>query len=215
MYEYGIKYFVFDNINEYEKIKKLAPKAKKILRVFLNDIIPDTISFGMRYSDFKKYIATGQLDTKQVDGLTFYLSDNKNTENLYMVLQEVERFFAVLGSNKLLNIGGNYRLQSEVPSDFYIKLNSELNRLRKKYNTTVYAEPGRSVVKKAGTLLTKVIYFDNEKKYVYIDAGVPTGISYKPPIINNINQNDYKDRCEKGNEERTGGKIPQHRKLIP
>lgn len=53
---------------------------------------------------------------------------------------------------------------------------------------SLYAEPGRSVVKNAGSLITTVECVKNMDKvtYVYIDAGIPTGISYGPQVIQRI-----------------------------
>ena len=196
MYKYGIRYFVFDSINEYEKLLKFAPKAKKILRVFLNDLFPDTIEFGMKYTDFLLHIKNQSVNLNYVDGVTFYLSDNKNIDKLCSTLQEVENFLLIIGKNKIVNIGGNYRLSEEVNQDFYNRLTLKLDYLREKYNAIIYAEPGRSVVKKAGSLVCKVIYVNKEKNYVYIDAGVPTGISYKPSFITNLTNIDNEICCE-------------------
>ena len=54
---------------------------------------------------------------------------------------------------------------------------------------TVYAEPGRTVVKSAGMIFTKVISIRKKlnKNEVYIDAGIPSGILYPPRKVGLFN----------------------------
>lgn len=190
MYALGIRYFVFDNASEYKKIKRYAPNALKILRIYLNDFLPDTIEYGMTFIEFQNLVANHDIESKDIDGLTFYISGNKDVNNVLLALSESEKYYNVIGNNKILNIGGNYRLPEEIDRNYYTKLNEKIESLKSKYKLTVYAEPGRSVVKKAGKLVCKVIYVNYNKKYVYIDAGVPTGISYAPPIIHNLSNDN-------------------------
>lgn len=193
LYNDGITYFVFDNLEEHNKLIKLAPNAKKILRVWINDLAPKTIEYGATVSEIVNWIEHKVIDKNNIDGITFYLSKNKDYKLLFLVLDRCATIFNIIGNKKILNIGGNYRLPSEVGIDFYNKLNKKIDEFKKKYECVVFAEPGRSIVKSSGKLFTRVIGTKqkNEYIYVYIDAGEPTGISYPPKNI----RVDNKIRC--------------------
>src|SRR6056297_3596458 len=55
VYNYGCRYFVFDCVEELEKIKSYAPDSVKILRIYTNDIVKNNIPFGMDINSFNKY----------------------------------------------------------------------------------------------------------------------------------------------------------------
>lgn len=186
LYENGIGYFVFDNLDEFSKIKKLAPKSLKILRINLTNSIPDTIRFGMDYQDFVSLLSAGALNAQEVDGITFYLTKNRDTKRLELALNLAEQFLRLLKKPAILNIGGNYRLPDELNDDYYSVLQNQLFRLKQQFDCIVYAEPGRSIVKSAGCLVCQVIGYKPKEGFVYLDAGLPSGISYKPNRILNM-----------------------------
>lgn len=185
LYTDGVRYFVFDNVNEYNKLKKYAPESKKIVRIDITDIATDTIEYGMPLegllNSFDDLI-------KDIDGVTFFLSHNHHIDVLLGVLDRCDIILEHIGVNKIVNIGGNYRLPCDLQSDFYDILNERLRDLREKHACTIYSEPGRSVVKNAGSLIITVECVKNMDKvtYVYIEAGIPTGISYGLQVIQRI-----------------------------
>lgn len=182
LYSHGVNYFVFDSLPEYYKIKKIAPNSKKIMRLYINDIADYTIEFGMKIEELTNELKKTDFE---VDGVTFYLSKNKNISYLKRVLNRCQDALSLIGHNKILNIGGNYRLPHEVSEDYYHELNTILHELKNKTKCIIYAEPGRSIVKSAGQLITTVIAVkkNSDTTYVYIDGGLPTGISYAPTNI--------------------------------
>ena len=182
LYNYGLRYFVFDIEEEFHKLKRLAPGAKPILRIDITDIATNTICYGMTYSEFSEAKRKGI----ETNGVTFYIAKNKNINIVLEVLDLAEQFMKPMKNDLILNIGGNYRLTDEVSDDYYVLLNERLISLKKKYNCTIYVEPGRSVIRSAGSLVTSVIGVKQGKNYVYIDAGEPTGISYYPDNIINL-----------------------------
>ena len=196
MYRYGIRYFVFDTEYEYLKLRRLASDAKLILRIDITDIAEKTIEFGMAYENFAEALQKGTLRSEHIDGITFYISKNKDADKIIKALEYSEHFLKHLNKKSILNIGGNYRLPTEVSSDFYERLNRKLSSLKEKYGCILFAEPGRSVVKSAGKLITSVIGVKRDKKYVYIDAGIPTGISYCPNEIVNLTRQEETEPIE-------------------
>lgn len=194
LYEYGCKYFVFDCIEELEKIKKNAPESIKILRIYINDIIKNNIPFGMELHDVDRNIQKNSDFKEYIDGITFYLRKNYNYDNLEKVLDKCEEIFKKLENDRVryLNIGGNYRPEMQAEVLFYENLNDRLLSLVDSYNLKLIAEVGRSVVKFSGKLYTRVELIKSRGEYseIFIDAGLPTGISYAPKKINVVNRVD-------------------------
>lgn len=189
LYLYGCRYFVFDTIDELIKLCQYAPNSKKILRLYIGDILDNSIGYGMRIECIKSLVDNNSSYLDIIDGVTFYVSKNKNISNLIRVFDRVDYILSLLSwENKILNIGGNYRLLDEVPAEFYVQLNNRLTILAKKYNLRILAEPGHGIIKNAGTLITKVVLTkkqDNEV-HVFIDAGTPTGIHFEPDEVRKI-----------------------------
>jgi ornithine decarboxylase len=198
MYDNGVNYFVFDTISEYYKLVSHAVNAKKILRIFINDIQPCTLEFGANIDVLKSWMSSKLINPRNIDGITFYLSKNKDIEILLKVLDHCEHYLNIIGMNKILNIGGNYRVEDIYITKYYPFLRNKIKDLKEKYNCTIYAEPGRSVVKSSGSLFTSVVNTKKRDfcKYLYLDAGHPTGISYSPESISVINKNKENSICK-------------------
>ncbi len=195
LYKEGCKYFVFDCWDEYDKLERLAPNASKIVRINVKDLSPDTIDYGMTEKEFyEKYNS----DTK-VDGITFYNIPNLSIRNIILILERCERLLSSLTmSQKILNIGGNYRFETDLEPGFYKQLNEKITSMKNKISgLTVYAEPGRTVVKSAGMMFTRVISIRKnlDKHEVFIDAGIPSGILYPPRKVGLFNTHRVPQPC--------------------
>ena len=177
MYEHGCRYFVFDMIPELKKIITLAPDSKKILRINICDLIPESIDFGMAYKEILRILNDGRI-VACIDGLSFHISNNVDVKKMELVLDRVEKLFLIMPKRPyILNIGGGYRLYAE--NTFYEVLNQRLGSLRNRYSLDIIAEPGNAIVNSAGTVITSVIGVRNRQgnQYdLYVDAGKPTGI---------------------------------------
>lgn len=180
-----IKYFVFDMLPEFNKLKREAPFAKKILRLDITEFSPHTIAFGAQLEQVIYWLNEEIIQPDEIDGVTFYLAKNKQIEVLEKILFSIEDLLLRLPRGRIINMGGNFRLPSELDEGFYPRLRKTMFQLRKRYNAVFFAEPGRSVVKNAGRLFSTVIAVKEKKDstWVYIDAGVPTGISYAPDSV--------------------------------
>ncbi|MCI9621930.1 MAG: hypothetical protein HFI23_01150 [Lachnospiraceae bacterium] len=188
LYEGGCQYFVFDCWEEYEKLKRLAPNALKIVRIDIRDLSHDTIDYGMTEKEFYEKYNSG---ITKVDGVTFYNIPNLSIEQLKAILERCQYLLSSINEpQKVLNIGGNYRFESDLQPDFYKQLHKKISSMKSKISgLTVYAEPGRTVVKSAGMIFTKVISIRKKlnKNEVYIDAGIPSGILYPPRKVGLFN----------------------------
>ena len=181
----GCGYFVFDTYSEFRKIKDLAPYSKKIVRIDITGVVSDTIPFGMSVAELRRLIDSGCVDANEINGVTFYISANNDLSKVLSALGMVESVVRMLPRGMIVNLGGNYRLPEEVDAMYYVGLRKKMAELRVRFGCVFYAEPGRSVVKSACSLLSQVVCVKDRGDccWVYLDAGVPTGISYKPPRI--------------------------------
>lgn len=177
LYGKGCRYFVFDLISELMKIKRIAPESKKILRININDLVPESIDFGMGYDIILANLKYEEFKSS-IDGLSFHISNNIDSSKLNVVLDRIDQLLSMMPQRHyILNIGGGYRLNAA--EDFYNVLNWRISKLKSKYNLEIYAEPGNSIVNSAGVVRTSVVGVRQRKENqydLYIDAGKPTGI---------------------------------------
>lgn len=198
LYSKGCRYFVFDMMSEYKKICKYTKDVARVLRVYINDLIPDSLEFGMPLREIEEYISNGILSQENIEGISFHISNNVKIENFNLVWERIGYIFEILNLNNsktfILNIGGGYRNYAE--DDFFINLKEKIDDIKNKYpNIILFAEPGNTVVNESGTLLSTVVgirardgFFD-----IYMDAGKPTGLKTDnkrmPSYINVTNKN--------------------------
>lgn len=184
MYNNHCKYFVFDSWNEFYKLNNFAPDALKILRIKITDISETAIDYGMTEKEFYNIFDPFSM---KVDGVTFYNIPNISKKQLSDILKRCSDILAHLRQRpRILNIGGNYRFESDLEPGFYDGLKQILSTLKKDMeDLVVYAEPGRTIVKSAGQIVTKVISVRQQPDVyeIFLDAGIPSGILYPPTRI--------------------------------
>jgi len=173
-YSHGIKYFVFDNLDELTKIKNVVKDPDLILRIFVSDLSENMgIDFGATIQDVKFMTKKVKSLLQQIKGLTFY-GDIRPA--ILRCLEIKNLFFPDL---QLINIGGGFQIQDKYNDYKYFK---EINEFMKKINQDTgidfYVEPGFYIVNNSGYLITKVLSsgYKNDKYYVYLDAGKPSGL---------------------------------------
>lgn len=179
LYQAGCRYFVFDDIRELEKLNRLAPHAKKVLRLYVTDLAPLNIGYGMPVDEIRKNQKENGI-LEHIDGISFHISQNTQIDIMEKVLDRVEALLEQIntkaGSPFILNIGGSYSL--EPPEGYYETLVKRLKDLQEKYQLKLLAEPGNAVVNSAGQLIAKVIMIKKQEVFydVYIDGGEPCGM---------------------------------------
>lgn len=196
-YKNGCRYYVFDDIRELYKLEQYAPTAKKILRIKISDIIPSSIIYGMSVHEIEQYIEELK---KSIDGVSFNISYNNNISSVQMVCDRLDKIMELLvceEKNYIVNIGGGY--EKGISDKFYKEYNALINNLKKKYNCTFYAEPGKILVQSAGAFYAKVISIKRlcNKNIVYMNGGLANGVGYSTFLgdIENCSRN-HKEKNE-------------------
>src|SRR4051794_7481710 len=178
--EQGIGHIVVDSFDEIDRLERLAPGQKVLLRV-TPGIEPDTHAairtgqvdskFGFQIDDLPR--ALDRISTLDVRGLHAHIGSQ------IFDLDPLERIAEVLtslGDYPLLNLGGGlaiaYTSEEEPPEiDQYV----EALLARAPEGVTVLCEPGRSLVGNAGvTLYTvgTVKEVPGVRTYVAVDGGM-------------------------------------------
>ncbi|MFC2146188.1 hypothetical protein ACFLRT_02375 [Acidobacteriota bacterium] len=188
LFSKGCNYFVFEDIRELEKLQKFAPGAQKILRVYISDIAPDSIGFGMNVEMINYYKDSLPWFLSAIEGITFHISNNDNIDVCIRTLERIEKLLLQMSGNKIkiLNIGGSYQLTA--PNFFFEILNEKLERIKKVYNLRVICEPGAAIVHTAGKVITEVVLVKDQDGFfdVFIDTGIPSGLNTRRPGSVNI-----------------------------
>jgi len=178
MYDNGCNYFVFDTISELSKIVYHAPRAKKILRIRISDILSHCIDFGMSYDEIMCRLTSCSHLAESTDGISFHISNNVVVNEFNNVIERIDVILKAFNKrNMILNIGGGYRINAE--ESFFDNLNNKIRCLVNKYAITVIAEPGNTIVNSSGRIITTVVGVKKREagRYdLYIDAGKPSGI---------------------------------------
>lgn len=193
IYGLGGRYFVFDDMRELVKLEQEAPLADKILRIYISDLNPRNIGYGMMMEEMNKNIRNNQL-LERMNGVSFHFTENVNIENEFIILDRIEKILkklvAIGKKGMILNIGGSYRLWAS--QEYFKQLRMRLHYLVDEYEVKLLAEPGLAIVNSAGSFRTKVIM---TKEYgvftdVYIDGGAPNGIKDAPKGVINLSNCD-------------------------
>src|SRR3954447_19588541 len=178
--EQGIGHIVVDSFDEIDRLERLAPGQKVLLRV-TPGIEPDTHAairtgqvdskFGFQIDDLPR--ALDRISTLDVRGLHAHIGSQIFDLD---PLERIAEVLASLGDYPLLNLGGGlaiaYTSDEEPPEiDQYV----EALLARAPEGVTVLCEPGRSLVGNAGvTLYTvgTVKEVPGVRTYVAVDGGM-------------------------------------------
>jgi ornithine decarboxylase len=206
LYNTGCNYFVFDSIDEFKKILHYAPKAKKILRIYISDLDKESFQYGMTLEEVHECIRDIPGFFEMVGGVTFHISRNYRSSLITKIFDRVESILNEFNSEnvKILNIGGGYRY--DLPAHlahkydlnmFYKILNARLEQIKKNYNVILYAEPGRAVVESCGSLLAKIILVKkrNDSLDIYVDLNIGKLPGAHPSQINVVSNNNKNKEC--------------------
>ena len=189
LYSGGCRYFVFDSPATFRNLEDHAPTAAKVLRLNLSHVSPDAIEFGATTEEIHAWVDAKEIEPMKVAGLAFDLRRNVQAAPVLAALRLCEGLLPLFPNARLLNIGGNYRLSWEVGSSYYAELLRELDRIREERQLAIFVEIGRSVVKHAGSLFSRIILAKRRSGHVdvYLDAGVPSGVTHSPTFVRRAN----------------------------
>ena len=189
MYRFGVRRFVFDSVTEAEKIARWAPGSDVMVRLTVENLEsswPLTDKFGIEPKQAAKLLIQSRDLGLNPVGITFHVgSQCEGTSSWHAALDRaanVWHYVAQDGLNlEILNIGGGFPAYHgvDVPSIETI-YGIVFKRVAELFppNLVLEAEPGRSLVADAGTLVASVLGKAERKQenWLYLDIGVFNGL---------------------------------------
>jgi len=150
---------------------------------------------GTTLTDFQKALKKNPDALNGIDGLHFHVMCEQNSDTLERVLDHVEeKFGKYMNQMKWINFGGGHHItRSDYDIELLIKC---INRIKDKYNVTVYLEPGEAVALNTGYLIASVM--DIKGMTAIIDASAACHMPdvlempYRPEIIDANKPNEKK-----------------------
>lgn len=190
----GCNTFTYDTIEQLHRIKKCCgEKINKVLRIRINDLVKDSIGFGMDVKSIHK----DSESILEADGLSFHISDHSNMASTIEAIQRLESLLKYNPKIKIFNIGGSYSLEGDETE--YLNLRKYIQELKNRLNIEVLCEPGSAIVNTAVDALSKCIMVTEQDGFldVFLDGGIPSGMTRRPKEITNLSfaQNTTKYIC--------------------
>lgn len=220
-YHYGVRYFVFDCREELSKLQKHAAKAKKVMRLYISDLDPESCRWGITIDELGT--AFNAADIQEIDGLAIHISRNYQTRLIGNIFDRIEKALSLLNNNKklIVNIGGGFyhslpkHLSVKYNLDeFYLLLNQRIRNIITNYDVTVYCEPGRVIVDTACDIHTKVEHSSkrNGINYIAVDLNLYKLGTLPKKIF--LHDNQHEKRCIYDENKYGMGYSPEYYRFI-
>ncbi len=159
-------HIVFNSINQLRKFGAKAKQAGKSIGLRINPEcstqegheIYDPCAEGSRLGVTRKMWDSEMTDelVKSLEGLHFHTLCEQDADALEITMKAVEEKFGdVLAGMKWLNMGGGHHITREGYD--LSRLEKIIVSAQKKWNVTVYLEPGEAVALNAGYLVSRVL----------------------------------------------------------
>lgn len=188
-FSYGIDVFAFDSKLEVQKLSMLAPGAKVVARLAVDNEgseWPLVRKFGVTNEEAIKLMVLAKECGLKPAGLTFHVGSQnlkaatwlRALERAWVVWIELKRLGIYLD---FINVGGGFpvRYLKRVPSVGNIA-NAIMTQKKKLFGSDVqlYIEPGRCLVGEAGVLVSSVVNraARDGEEWLYLDTGVYHGL---------------------------------------
>jgi len=167
--EAGVRWLVFDNKAEIDKIKSLYPEAELLLRIQTDDSLaqcPLSNKFGAGMDDVDTLLAHAKVCGMKVVGVSFHVGNGCTQHGPFLSALEHARLAFDAASKygyqlTLLDIGGGFPGWDEEGSatfaDHARDIRSALDQWFPSSEVRVIAEPGRFFVAAAQAILARVI----------------------------------------------------------
>jgi len=196
----GCSHFVFDTLAELERIRRVSPNARAILRVLISDVDKESFPLGMDLDDLRSALADGSIDRTRIDGVTFHISRNYRLQTLQRVLERFRHVIELLSPERplVVNIGGGYRhelpfhLAQKFELDAYYEfLDTWLAETAARHPCVFYCEPGRGIVEPAGSIECDVVLVRQRPEIfeAFLDANIGKPPGGHPSRIDVIHAN--------------------------
>ncbi len=184
-YNVGVETFVFDNDSEIQKLARYAPGADVMVRVYTdndNAIYKQSAKFGCPPNQANRILNKAKKLGLNPVGVAFNAgSHTLNSDDYLAAIKLCKKIFKEAAKDGIklteLDIGGGYPPLTD-PKTNSIKILKEVNEALEKHfpasgGVHVIAEPGRFLVKNAGTLITRVVGKSKRNGVIwyYLDDG--------------------------------------------
>lgn len=168
-YKAGVRWFVYDNVAEAEKIKALTPDVNLLLRMAVSvssSVINLSAKFGASVDEAVEMLSAAKKLGLNVRGISFHVGSQCTQPGDYVAaLREIRGVWdaaSSLGMDlEVLDIGGGfpapYRVDAPSIEAFCATVSSGLSEHFGDLPIRLIAEPGRGLCAESTTLITKVI----------------------------------------------------------
>ena len=207
------EHVVFNSFRQVEKFANIIKSNKHQIGLRINpeystqthaiyDPCSPTSRLGVRFAEFVDFAKKRPELIELIDGLHMHTLCEQNSDALELTVEVFEsKFGRWLDKFKWINLGGGQLITRE---DYDLeRLKKIINHLQKKYNLTVYLEPGEAVALNAGFLVSTIMEIQKQidgVSNVIIDASaachMPDVIEmpYRPDIIGDVANGKYRYR---------------------
>ena len=174
----GIKYFVVDSIEEYEKILSISTNVKIIIRLnvlqMLNkDISPAHNKWGLSLKEAREILIKQNKEYSAVIGISFYIAAEAEYKDCFEnVLNTISSNYKGFNIN-ILNIGGG------ISVEHLEDLKEILAKTQKSIGAkNIFIEPGRYLLNPCIDLIVSIVAIKvvNHNRLIFIDAGIYNGL---------------------------------------
>ncbi|MBT5954828.1 carboxynorspermidine decarboxylase [bacterium] len=195
-------HIVMNSFAQWKRLKHLASLSETLkigIRVNphyseVKNTMYNPCSLSSRFGVSSETLNSENLDG--ISGLHFHALCQQPFEVLERVWSEIEsKFEQALYQLSWVNLGGGHYLTH--PDYDIKKLITFVNKIQKKYNISVYMEPGEAVVYKSGFLVTSVLDLgDSNPSYAIVDVSASAHMPdilempYRPTILNECSESN-------------------------
>lgn len=198
-----IKYFVFEDMHEYEKLNIYASSNKKVMRLYISDIDKESAPWGIKIDDLEDIVFRDKNFFHKIDGLCFHIARNYQVRKMERVFERIEQVLPCFeGRNVIVNLGGGMR--GELPphlalkyklEQYYERVNEQIFKLKDRYHVDFYCEPGRGVIQLACHIVTEIELATRREGMdaVFIDLNIGIPVGAHPYRITVIHENEEEE----------------------
>ncbi len=210
-YEYGVRDFAFDSLDEVKKLAKYAPGANAYLRIRVSDYgskFPLSGKFGVDPLHAVAYVDVAVEAGLNVNGLAFHVGSQSENPQVWASAFEtcgqlIERLARVGVNIEFVNMGGGL---PAVYTEKIVSLKQSTNIIKKAIHrhipehVRILAEPGRFISADSAVIAATVIAREHRgsSEWLFLDMGVFQGLmepleisSWRYPVFTN-----YGDKAE-------------------
>ncbi|MEN4010566.1 MAG: type III PLP-dependent enzyme [Bellilinea sp.] len=188
-YRFGVRVFAFDSALELEKLSRLAPGARLMARIAVDNEgshWPLERKFGVLPQQAAELIRQAAGLGLHPLGLTFHVgSQNRDPLSWVRALERLHPLWQTLREEgialRAINTGGGFPVEFDQPVPTVEQIAADLLPAHQRLfdnQVELWVEPGRGLVGNAGIMVTTVINraTRGDQEWLYVDTGVFHGL---------------------------------------